>query len=170
MSAQEALPDVATIDAPMLTPPPSPSDESDNVKFFYLAKAGVSFREAYDDLVDCYRFLDAGPPLHLPGYVPWREAAHRQDKTQSAYDPAYPSGGVVQSALAAVFLPMIDAVIARNLAMTKLRRCMTTRGYRRFAVSKDIWLQIHKGTVREALLRQAKLASTGKSPAATVAP
>lgn len=170
VSAQEVLPDVATVDAPMFTPPASPSNESDNVKFFYLAKEGVSFREAYDDLADCYRFLEAGSTLHLPGYAPWREVAHREGEPDSMFDPTHPLGEMVRTTLAAVFVPMLDAVISRNLANTKLRRCMATRGYRRFAVSKDIWLQIHKGTVREALLRQAKLASMSKSAGAAVAP
>lgn len=167
-SAQETLPDVATIDVPAFTSPTSPSGPGDPVKFFYLAKEGASFREAYDDLADCYRFLEAGPTLHLPGYAPWTEVAHRQDK--STYDPAQPFAGIVQGALAAAFLPMLDAVVSRNLANTKLRRCMETRGYRRFAVSKEIWLQIHKGTVREALLRQAKLASMASSAGGQTAP
>jgi hypothetical protein len=167
-SAQERLPDVATIDIPAFTVP-APSDESDSVKFFYLAKEGVSFEEAYGDLADCYRFLEEGPALHLPGYVPWIEVPHRQER-QTIYVSGHPLNDMIQATLAAAFLPMIDAVISRNLANTKLRRCMATRGYRRFAVTKDVWLQIHNGTVREALLRQAKLAFRVQSGSRTIAP
>jgi len=165
-AAQEALPDVATIDLPAFTAP-APSAETDKVKFFYLAKKGVSFAEAYGDLADCYRFLEEGPALHLPGYVPWIEVPHR--KAERSVIPR-PFDGMIEDTLEAVFLPMIDAVIARNLDNMKLRRCMATRGYQRFAVTKEIWLQVHKGTVRDALLRQAKLASMAQSGNQGIAP
>jgi hypothetical protein len=167
--AQEALPDVATIDLPAFKAP-APSAETDKVKFFYLAKEGVSFAEAHGDLADCYRFLEDGPALHLPGYVPWIEVPHRQEEKPTISVSGRPLDDMIHATLAAAFLPMIDAVIARNLDNTKLRRCMATRGYRRFAVTKDIWLQIHKGTVRDALLRQAKLASMAQSGNQGIAP
>lgn len=168
-AAQTALPDVTTIDLPAFTAP-APSAETDKVKFFYLAKEGVSFAEAYGDLADCYRFLEDGPALHLPGYVPWIEVPHRKEERTTISGSGRLLDDLAQTTLAAVFLPMIDAVIARNLDNTKLRRCMATRGYRRFAVTKDIWLQIHKGTVRDALLRQAKLASRAQSGNQGIAP
>lgn len=66
--------------------------------------------------------------------------------------------GLVVAAMAAIIMPKMQ----RGLDSNKMRRCMGTRGYDRYAIPEAAWNALNEGEEQQVLLMQAKLASGPK--------
>lgn len=155
-SAQEALPDVATVVLPDVSINGNPKALKEGYKFFFFHNPDVSFAEAHADLVECRGFLIVGALSGVPGFRPWVEPVRREIRPN--YSNPY---GLVGAAMAAIILPKME----RGLRNNKMRRCMEPRGYKRIALPEAAWDQINEGDEKALLLMQAKLAS-GPTPVA----
>lgn len=151
-----ALPDPATIQVPDVTPSDDPKVSKDGYKFYYFHNPSVSFEEAYRDLKECRAHLPVGGATNVPGFVPWDEA-HRR-KIYTGFTAPSPLHAVVYSAVGAVIVPKIE----RGLRSNKMRRCMGTRGYVRYAIPEAVWNKLNEGDEEQLTLAQAKLASGPK--------
>lgn len=151
------LPDPATVNAPDVTPSGDPKIAEQGYKFYYFHHPQVSFAQAYRDLSECRAHLAVAGPAKVPGFIPWEEAHRRQTLA-----PA-PSG-LVGAALAGIILPKLE----RGLRSNKMRRCMGTRGYDRYAIPESAWNVLNEGDERQLILMQAKLASGPKPRAEAV--
>ena len=159
----EALPDPATVKVPDVAPSQDPKVRSEGYKFYYFNNPTVSFADAYRDLLECRGHLVVAGPAKVPGFIPWDEA-HRRKTRQGSPMAVGPDmvtamvGVVVFSGMAAIILPKME----RGARSNKMRRCMGTRGYERYAIPEDAWNTLNKGDEQQLLLMQAKLASAPK--------
>lgn len=146
------IPDPASISVPDVTPSSDPKIKSDGYKFYYFHRSGTSFDDAYRDLTECRGHLVTGGAAAVPGFIPWDEAHQR--KIPQRIQPY----GLVGGALAAIILPKME----RGARSNKMRRCMGTRGYARYAITEESWNRLNEGDERQLILMQAKLASGPK--------
>jgi hypothetical protein len=146
----DPLPDPATISVPDVTPSADPRVQEEGYKFYYFHNTGVSFAEAHQDFTECRAHLAAGGGVRIPGFIAWDEAHRRQVVETTTLFP----GGMAGDMLAFLILPKIE----RGLKSNKMRRCMGTRGYVRFAIPEAIWDTINKGDETAQVNMQAKLA------------
>jgi hypothetical protein len=151
-SAPQALPDPATITVPDVTPSADPKVHEEGYKFYYFHSPEVSFAEAYRDLKECRRYLITAGPAIVPGFIPWDEA-HRRRVRETA-----PPFGLAGGVMAAMILPTME----RGVRSDKMRRCMGTRGYDRYAIPEAAWKTLNYGDEEQLTLMQAKLASGPK--------
>jgi hypothetical protein len=160
--AQESLPDPNTIVAPNVELPNEPSARAktlqEGYKFFYFHNPNVTFSEAYSDLSQCRAHLEVGAITMLPAFIPYGEPVRKEIQ----YRPS--PYGLVGETMAAIIAPKLE----RGLRNNKLRRCMGTRGYARYAVQEKIWEQLNEGDEAKLILEQAKLASGPKPNAPEV--
>lgn len=165
-----ALPDPATIAVPDVTPSANPQVRKDGYKFYYFHNPEVSFAEAWQDLKDCRGYLVTAGPAPVPGFIPWDEAHRRETRAGSpmafGVTPLESIVSVgVTSAMAAIILPKME----RGQRSNKMRRCMGTRGYVRYAIPEAAFDKLNDGQEDALLLMQAKLAS-GPKPQDQVVP
>jgi hypothetical protein len=154
--AAPSLPDPATIDAPDVVPTRDPKVSEEGYKFYYFHSPSVSFAEAHRDLKECRAHLPVGGPANVPGFVPWDEA-HRR-KVYEGFTAPSVLHVAVYSAIGAIVVPKIE----RGLRSNKMRRCMGTRGYARYAIPESVWERLNEGDEEQLTLMQAKLASGPK--------
>lgn len=140
------LPDPAAIKIPDVTPSHDPKVREEGYKFYYFHNPGVSFSEAVQDLRECRAHLVPSGPVAVPGFIPWGEA-HQTRPIEVPY-----------SVLGAIILPKIW----RGQDSGKMRRCMGTRGYARYAIPESAWKTLNEGDEEQPILMQAKLASSPK--------
>lgn len=159
VTAQEALPDPATVSVPDLASSADPKVQKDGYKFFFFHNPSVSFAEAYADISECRSFLAGGGLAGLPAFRPWVEPVKR--KQQVNYASPY---GLVGAAMAAIIVPKIE----RGQRNNKLRRCMEPRGYARYPVAEADWDRLNEGDPATLIAMQAKLASGPKPSVAEV--
>ena len=153
-SADTPLPDPATIEAPDVTPSTDPKIREEGYKFYYFHRPDVPFETAYRDLSECRAHLVSGGLVAVPGFIPWGEKDRRE------IPQATPAFGIVGGVMAAIILPKL----IRGQQSNKMRRCMGTRGYERYAIPESTWDKLNKGDEQQLILMQAKLAS-GPKPA-----
>jgi len=159
----QALPDPETVKVPDVAPSQDPKVRSEGYKFYYFNNPAVSFAEAYRDLLECRGHLIVAGPAQVPGFIPWDEA-HRRKTRQGSPMVAGPDmltamvGVAVFSAMAAIIMPKME----RGARSNKMRRCMGTRGYERYAITEDAWNALNKGDEQQLLLMQAKLGAAPK--------
>lgn len=139
-----------------MTPSHDPKVSEEGYKFYYFHNSSVSFAEAYQDLKQCRAHLPAGGATNVPGFVPWDEA-HRRKVYESFTAPSV-LHVAVYSAIGAIVVPKIE----RGLRSNKMRRCMGTRGYARYAIPEPAWETLNEGDEEQLILMQAKLASGPK--------
>lgn len=147
------LPDPSTISIPDVTQPTDPKVREEGYKFYYFHNSKVSFAEAHQDLVECRGYLIVGGGTQVPGFIPWGEE-NRRVVYQGT--PMFP--GLVTAALAAIILPKMQ----RGVESNKMRRCMGTRGYERYAIAEKTWDVLNEGEEAHIILVQAKIASGPK--------
>lgn len=147
------LPDPATVSVPDVAPSNDPKVREDGYKFYYFHNPEVSFAEAHRDFVECRAHLVVGGAAQAPGFIPWGEE-HRRKVYEGT--PMFP--GLFTQALAAIILPKMQ----RGVESNKMRRCMGTRGYVRYAIPEKTWDILNDGEEAQIILMQAKLASGPK--------
>lgn len=165
-AAQEGLPDPAKIVVPDAAVLSDAANRRESVRYFYLTNASVDFAHAYADLVDCYRFLQSGPPLDLAIFVPWKGDAGAPDPRRKAESTGPSPYGVVGAAMAAWLVPMLDAAQNRAMASTRLRACMVPRGYVVHPLAQSVWNDLHRDGDQATIARLAKIATMAPDPAA----
>lgn len=154
--AQEAPPPpppVAEAPLPDVTLPADPAKRAkvlgDGYKFFYFHRPDTTLAEAEADLSECRAHLETGAIVALPGFIPFGETTRRDVvRGPGMY-------GLVGEAMAAIIVPKME----RGMRNNKLRRCMGTRGYARYAVSEDVWNTLNEGDEARIVSMQARLAS-----------
>lgn len=136
----------------MLSAVPSEREKilGDGYKFFYFHKRGVSFEQAGLDLTQCRAHLATADLIALPNFIPFGE--HNSTPVKAPMLSPY---GLVGNALSAIIAPKAE----RGLDNNKLRRCMGTRGYVRYALSEETWKAINTGEETQIIQMQAILAS-----------
>lgn len=153
----ENLPEPASISVPDVTPSHDANVRNQGYKFYYFHNSAVTFAEAYQDLKECRAHLVVGGGVPVPSFVPWDDA-HGDEGHARKIPVAVPMYGVVGAAMAAIILPKMERGVAGN----KVLRCMTTRGYQRYAIPQASWDILNYGDEQKLLLMQAKLASGSK--------
>jgi len=153
-------PDPQTVVVPDLSRSSDPEVVANGWKYFFFQKNGVSYAEAYDDLNDCYRFLqpNSWASVKLNRFVPWNDKPGRKvDYIPNPY-------GLVGDLLGA----MVEGTMARRDLQAKMRRCMEPRGYTRYGVAEEVWETVTKRPTEQSIAIQAKIASSpsfgGKVP------
>lgn len=152
-AVSSTLPDPSSITVPDVTPSTDPKVREEGYKFYYFHKPETSFAEAHQDFAECRAYLVVGGPANVPGFIPWGETHRRK-----VYERAPMFDGLVVAAMAAIIVPKLQ----RGLESNKMRRCMGTRGYDRYAISETAWKALNEGDEQQILLMQAKLASGPK--------
>lgn len=152
-AASDTLPDPSSIALPDTTPSRDPKVREEGYKFYYFHKPEVSFAQAHQDFAECRGYLVVGGPAKVPGFIPWGETHRRK-----IYQRAPMFDGLVVAAMAAIIMPKMQ----RGLDSNKMRRCMGTRGYDRYAIPEAAWNALNEGEEQQILLMQAKLASGPK--------
>jgi len=159
-----ALPDPATITVPDVSPSSDPKIRSEGYKFYYFHNPAVTFAEAYQDLTECRAHLAFGGIQMVPGFIPWDEKHRRKVRQSAGMVVVGPSmltavvGSMVTAGLAAIMLPKME----RGARSNKMRRCMGTRGYVRYAISQSAFDTLNEGEEAQLIAMQAKLASSPK--------
>jgi hypothetical protein len=152
-----ALPDPTTIATPDVTPSKDPAVRKEGYKFYYFYNSGVSFAQAYQDLKECRAYFATGGAAQVPGFIPWDEAHRRKTMEGNYYyQPLIPA--IVTAGMAAIIVPKME----RGLRSNKMRRCMGTRGYDRYAIPEKAWNTLNDGDEEQLVRMQAKLASGPK--------
>lgn len=147
------LPDPATIAVPDVTPSKDPKVRKDGYKFYYFHSSEVTFVQAWQDFRECRGYLIPGGLAQVPGFIPWDEA-HILPIPKPGLSPY----GLIGEAIGAVIVPKV----VRGQRSNKMRRCMETRGYQRYAIPEETWERINSGDEDQIILMQAKLASGPK--------
>lgn len=156
------LPDPATIKTPDLRAG-TEFDTSDDPKYFYFHKAGVSFERAAHDVRECLantHFISA--PRRMPAFAmiseipPTPGLAPRLtwDKFNNR-----PTG-----LMGAILLPTVFRSVMRRHHQSIMRTCMGFKAYRRYPTTKEAYIALNEGDPMNSLLMQAKIAS-GPAPA-----
>lgn len=158
------FPDPTTIEMPRLDFTPTARDASDYEKYFFFHRADTDFEQAYADITECDALSSgisyySGDGEPYPGY----------------YATQYGIGGAIGGVLGSVLADAIHgSALRRKVRRINMRNCMGFKGYQRYGLSKELWLEFNfeggngrkRDDVREAaLLKQAKAAS-GPQPTA----
>jgi hypothetical protein len=147
------LPDPASVTVPDVTPSNDPKVREEGYKFYYFHNANVSYAEAHQDLAECRAYLPVGGGTQVQGFIPFGENYNRPVYVGT---PIFP--GLFTNVMASIIVPKME----RGVASNKMRRCMGTRGYDRFAIPEVTWDKLNNGDEAQLLLMQAKLASGPK--------
>ena len=75
---------------------------------------------------------------------------------------------MIKAVMIGIMADIITPKMERGLRSNKLRRCMGTRGYQRYAISEAEWDEINKGDEQQIILMHAKLATGPRPQAAPV--
>lgn len=141
-------PDPASVQLPDLGSV-TPEVIKEGGKFFAFVSPSLTYAQAYADIAECRSFLATGIMRPTPSFVPWEEPSVRPPVV---YQPV----GIAAGIIASIIIPKLE----RGLRNNKLRRCMGTRGYQRFAVPEAAWKTLNEGDELQLIAMQAKLATT----------
>lgn len=146
-----APPDPDSVAVPDLSQSASPAVVEEGWKYFFFRKPGVTYREAYGDFADCFRFLQPSnwQSVSMTRFVPWESKAGRNTRP-----PAY-SYGLVGALLGS----MVEGTLNRRDYQARMRACMEPRGYVRYGVPQSIWDDVSHRPLEQWAAAQAKIAS-----------
>lgn len=150
--------DGAKLEMPKLAFAVTPAEEKDFDKYYYFVRPGVSYADAYRDIVEC------------DGYA--RGLQSGVTYTQVPYPYAGTLGGAIGGAIGnAMAAAIFGSAEKRRMRRVNMRGCMYYKGYQRYGLKKDLWEEFHfeeglsemPETRRfDYLKRQALVASTAK--------
>lgn len=152
--------EAAKLEMPQLAFTATPADEQDYDKYFYFVGTGVSYADAYRDIIEC------------DGYARGLSHSVRYNR----YDVPYPYTGTMAGAIGGALGNALAAAIygsaeKRRLRRTNMRQCMGFKGYRRYGLAKPLWETFHfeeghsdfpEDKRHDYLKRQALVASSAK--------
>lgn len=160
-----ASPDPSTITAPDVTPSHDTRVREEGDKFYYFHNPGVTFAQAYQDLKACRGLMVMGGMVPINSFVPWDDGRTNAGSARPVQAVASPYG-LVGATMATLILPGLERWHAGN----RMQRCMSTRGYVRYAIPEATWDMLNEGDEQKLLLMQARLASGPKPQDDPVAP
>jgi hypothetical protein len=124
-------------------------------KYFFFHKAGVSFDAALMDVAFCYQYLPGVAVMQLPAYSDWGSGA---PAPKTDYYRVFENYGLVGMGIGA----LVDGPLLRRNRQSRMRRCMETRGYKRYPMAEATWEALSKGDAKITIPIFAKLASGPK--------
>lgn len=142
------LPDPASVQLPEIGPT-TPEVIKEGGKFFAFFNPSLTYAQAHSDVAECRSFLPTGIIRPTPSFVPWEDPSVRP---AVVYAPV----GIAAGILASIIIPKME----RGLRNNKMRRCMGTRGYQRYAIPEAAWKTLNEGDELQLIAMQAKLAIT----------
>jgi hypothetical protein len=118
------------LEMPKLAFSATPEDQASFDKYYYFHRVGVTYGDAYRDIVECdgyARGLASGI-----GYV----------------EPPYPYAGTMAGAVggaigSAMAMMIFGSAEKRRLRRVNMRQCMHFKGYQRYGLKKDLWEEFH---------------------------
>jgi len=122
--------EAAKLEMPELAFEETPADAANFDKYYYFHRAGVSYADAYRDVVEC------------DGYA--RGLQSGMSYTQVPYPYAGTlagaAGGMIGNAMA---MAIFGSGEKRRLRRVNMRQCMNFKGYQRYGLKKDLWEEFH---------------------------
>jgi hypothetical protein len=157
-SAQQTI-DPATVTVPDVSLPTDKAAAQaliDNGwKYFFFHKQGVTFDVALIDVAFCYQYVPSVAVMQLPAYSRWTSGA-LAPKTD--YYHVFENYGLVGVGIGA----LVEGTLLRRNRQSRMRRCMETRGYKRYPMTESTWETLSKGDAKTTIPIFAKLASGPK--------
>ena len=148
--------EAAKLEMPKLAFTATPEDQASFDKYYYFRRAGVSYGDAYRDIVEC------------DGYA--RGLASGIGYVQTPYPYAGTMAGAIGGAIGnAMAMAIFGSAEKRRLRRINMRQCMNFKGYARYGLKKDLWEEFNfeeglsdmpESRRFEYLKRQALVAST----------
>lgn len=118
--------EAAKLEMPKLDFTATPEDQASFDKYYYFRRAGVSYGDAYRDIVEC------------DGYA--RGLASGIGYVQPPYPYAGTMAGAVGGAIgSAMAMAIFGSAEKRRLRRINMRQCMNFKGYARYGLKKDLW-------------------------------
>jgi hypothetical protein len=122
--------EAGTLEMPKLDFTATPEDQASFDKYYYFVRPGVSYGDAYRDIVEC------------DGYA--RGLASGIGYTQTPYPYAGTLAGAAGGVIANVMIAAIfGSAEKRRLRRVNMRQCMNFKGYQRHGLKKDLWEAFH---------------------------
>jgi hypothetical protein len=155
------VPDPATVTMPNLNFTAKPDDEADYDKYFYFHRTETSFEQALADLREC------------DGFASGLSSGYQYQ--QAPYPNTYTMAGVAGAAIANVLIAGIfGSGRIREKRRVNMRRCMGYKGYLRYGLKKDLWVEFNfeegfskdKEPARQAMIAQQAKVASGPRPVA----
>lgn len=122
--------EVAKLEMPKLAFAETPEDAANFDKYYYFHRAGVSYSDAYRDVVEC-----DGYARGLQSGISYVDAPYPY-----TYTMAGAVGGMIGNAMAAAIFGSGEK---RRLRRVNMRQCMNFKGYQRYGLKKDLWEEFH---------------------------
>jgi len=163
-------PSPASVSVQNLPLPSSQADRRGSDDYFYFHKSGVTYEVAFADLDQCRLYvLTSSWVTGAPRFVPLGANVVQM--------PTIPAGKTAPSANAPQYR-LVGWFLAAAIVQPAWeehgrdvnRRCMSFKGYRRYAVSRTVFEQIDVGTDAEKLARMALIASGPQPQTGEVGP
>ena len=122
--------DAAKLEMPKLAFASTPADEKDFDKYYYFVRAGVSYADAYRDIVEC-----DGYARGLQSGVTYTQVPYPYYGTLAGA-----AGGMIGNAMA---MMIFGSAEKRRMRRVNMRSCMYYKGYQRHGLKKDLWEEFH---------------------------
>jgi hypothetical protein len=163
-----ALASASAAEAPLVPPeavalsmPPLPlafteMDRRDGNSRYYFHKDGASYQAVIADLMLCTEYSHSVTLVARPrDFIPLGSIVLAPDRRGAIAMNAFATLGLVGA--------MLGAYVEGEIVEGDMRLCMSYRGYKRYAVSREAYRAITRGSETEAMQRQAIVAS-GPAP------
>lgn len=122
--------EAAKLKMPELAFAETPEDAANFDKYYYFHRSGVSYPDAYRDIVEC-----DGYARGLQSGISYVEAPYPY-----TYTMAGAVGGMIGNAMA---MAIFGSGEKRRLRRVNMRQCMNFKGYQRYGLKKDLWEAFH---------------------------
>jgi len=122
--------DAAKLEMPKLAFASTPADEKDFDKYYYFVRTGVSYADAYRDIVEC-----DGYARGLQSGVTYTQVPYPYYGTLAGA-----AGGMIGNAMA---MMIFGSAEKRRMRRVNMRQCMYYKGYARHGLKKDLWEEFH---------------------------
>lgn len=124
--------EAAKLEMPRLQFAATAEDEASFDKYYYFHRAGVSYGDAYVDIVEC------------DGYARGLSGGYDYRSFQTPYVYQGTLAGAAGSVIASVMIAAIfGSAEKRRMRRVNMRQCMNFKGYQRYGLSKALWEEFH---------------------------
>jgi hypothetical protein len=125
--------EVAAVKMPALAFRETPEIAADYDKYFYFHRPDTSFDEAFADVME-WDALSSGMNYYRGSSEPY----------PGYYGGTYGIGGAIGGAIASA---MVDAIFGsaerRKMRRNNMRNCMSFKGYDRYGLPRDLWVEFN---------------------------
>jgi hypothetical protein len=149
-------PDPASLSVPPLPLPFTEKDRRDGNSRYYFHKEGASYQAVIADLMLCTEYSHSVVLVARPiNFIPLGSIVLAPDRRGAITRNAFGTLGLVGG--------IIGAYVEGEIVEGDMRLCMSYRGYKRYAVSREAYRATTRGSDIETMQRQAIVAS-GPAP------